>query len=193
MKTACVALAIMGSASAFVAPMANVRTASSSSSLAMSTNEPMSRSQAISTLFSGAAAVAAAATVVPSAALADGAVSGATQARARGIYGTRIAALKAAVDKGDAAAVLEEQNCFRLFNSGVYSTDKAKFAKAEELAKGVVQAAGAGDAKALKESYAAYMKYTEKKSGYNGVGDGQGLGSEFDYKNRTPLGTVYQR
>lgn len=193
MKTACVALAIMGSASAFIAPMPNVRTATSSAtSLAMSTNEPMSRSQAISTLFGATAAVAAAA-AVPSAAFADGAVSLATQSRARGIYGGRIAALKGAVDKGDAAAVLEEQNCFRLFNSGVYSTDKAKFAQAEELAKSVVQAASAGDAKALKESYAAYMKYTEKKSGYNGAGDGQGLGSEFDYKNRTPLGTVYQR
>eukprot|EP00903_Cladosiphon_okamuranus_P009582 g9124.t1 len=182
-----------GNASAFIAPMANVRTASSPSSLAMSANEPMSRSQAISTLFGGTAAFAVAAAVAPGAALADGAVSGATQARARGIYGGRIAALKGAVDKGDASAVLEEQNCFRLFNSGVYSTDKAKFKQAEELAKSVVQAASAGDAKALKESYAAYMKYTEKKSGYNGAGDGQGLGSEFDYKNRTPLGTVYQR
>ena len=150
----------------------------------MSTNEPMSRSQAISTLFGGAAAVAAAAAAVPSAAFADGAKSLATQSRARGIYGGRIAALKGAVDKGDTSAVLEEQNCFRLFNSGVYSTDKAKFAKAEELAKSVVQAASAGDAKALKDSYAAYMKYTEKKSGYNGAGDGQGFGSEFDYKNR---------
>lgn len=149
----------------------------------MSTNEPMSRSEAISTLFGAAGAVAAAA-AVPSAAFADGAKSGATQARARGIYGGRIAALKGAVDKGDTAAVLEEQLVFRLFNSGVYSTDKTKFAKAEELAKSVVQAANLGDAKALKESYAAYVKYTEKKSGYDGAGDGQGFGSEFDYKNR---------
>lgn len=153
----------------------------------MSTNEPMSRSQAISTLFGAGAAVAAAAAVAPGAAFADGAKSMATQARARGIYGGRIAALKGAVDKGDTAAVLSEQNVFRLFNSGVYSTDKAKFAAAEDLAKAVVQAAGAGDAKALKDSYAAYVKYTEKKSGYNGAGDGQGFGSEFDYKNRCVL------
>ncbi|CAM9539837.1 unnamed protein product [Ectocarpus fasciculatus] len=193
MKTACVALALLGSSSAFVVPMANVRTTSSSSStsLAMS-SEPMTRSQALSNLFGATAAVAAAA-AVPGVAFADGAKSLATQSRARGIYGNRIAALKGAVDKGDTAAVLSEQNVFRLFNSGVYSTDKAKFAEAEELAKGVVQAASAGDAKALKDSYAAYMKYTEKKSGYNGAGDGQGFGSEFDYKNRTPLGTVYQR
>lgn len=143
----------------------------------------MSRSQAISTLFGAGAAVAAAA-AVPGAAFADGAKSMATQARARGIYGGRIAALKGAVDKGDTAAVLSEQNVFRLFNSGVYSTDKAKFAAAEDLAKQVVTAAASGDAKALKDSYAAYVKYTEKKSGFNGAGDGQGFGSEFDYKNR---------
>ncbi|CAN0383582.1 unnamed protein product, partial [Hapterophycus canaliculatus] len=184
MKTACVTLALLGSASGFIAPMSNVRTtcSSSSTSLAMS-SEPMSRSQAISTLFGASAAVVAAA-AVPGAAFADGAKSGATQARARGIYGGRIAALKGAVDKGDTAAVLNEQNVFRLFNSGVYSTDKAKFAKAEELAKEVVAAASQNDAKAMKDSYAAYVKYTEKKSGYSGVGDGQGFGSEFDYKNR---------
>lgn len=88
------------------------------------------------------------------------------------------------MDKGDTAAILNEQNVFRLFNSGVYSTDKAKFAEAEELAKGIVTSASTGDAKGLKESFAAYMKFTEKKSGYSGAGDGQGFGSEFDYKNR---------
>lgn len=88
------------------------------------------------------------------------------------------------MDKGDTAAVLNEQSVFRLFNSGVYSTDKAKFAKAEELAKSVVAAASQNDPKAMKDSYAAYVKFTEKKSGYSGAGDGQGFGSEFDYKNR---------
>ncbi|CAM9176502.1 unnamed protein product, partial [Ectocarpus sp. 13 AM-2016] len=63
MKTACVALALLGSSSAFVVPMANVRTTSSSStSLAMS-SEPMTRSQALSNLFGATAAVAAAAAV----------------------------------------------------------------------------------------------------------------------------------
>lgn len=149
----------------------------------MSTSEPMSRSQAISTVFaSGAAAVAAAA--LPSAAFADGAKSLATQARSRGIYGARIEGLKSAVDKGETAAVLSEKNAFILFNSGVYSTDKAKFAEAHKLSEEVLAAAAAGDTGALKTAYAAYVKYTEKKSGYNGAGDGQGLGSEFDYKNR---------
>lgn len=151
--------------------------------MAMSTSEPMSRSEAISTVFAtGAAAVAAAA--VPSAAFADGAKSLATQARARGVYGARIAALKGAVDKGDAAAVLTEKNAFALFNSGVYSTNKAKKKEADDLAQAVIVAANAGDAAGLKSAYGAYVKYTEKKSGYNGAGDGQGFGSEFDYKNR---------
>lgn len=153
------------------------------SALSMSTSEPMSRSQAISTVFaSGAAAVAAAA--LPSAAFADGAKSLATQARSRGVYGARIEALKPAVEKGDSAAVYSERNAFTLFNSGVYSTDKTKRLEANKLAEAVVAAASTGDAGALKSSYAAYMKFTEKKSGYSGAGDGQGFGSEFDYKNR---------
>lgn len=150
----------------------------------MSTSEPMSRSEAISTVFaSGAAAIAAAA--VPSAAFADGAKSLATQARARGVYGARIEALSGAVAKGDAQAVLVEQGAFALFNSGVFSTDKKKFAKADELAKAVVSAAKTGDKAALKSSYAEYTKFVEKKSGFEGAGDGQGFGSEFDYKNRS--------
>lgn len=152
----------------------------------MSTSEPMSRQQAISTVFaSGAAAVAAAA--LPSAAFADGAKSLATQARSRGIYGARIDALKPLVEKGETAAILKEKNVFILFNSGVYSTDKAKRGEADKLAEAVVAAASAGDKGALKTSFTAYLKYTEKKSGYSGVGDGQGLGSEFDYKNRWAL------
>ena len=91
---------------------------------------------------------------------------------------------KGAVDKGDTKAVLIEQSSFALFNSGVFSTNKTKFREAEKLAKAVVEAATLGDASALKSAYAAYFKYIEKKSGYSGATDGQGLGSEFDYKNR---------
>lgn len=54
------------------------------------------------------------------AAFADGAVSGATIARARGIYGGRILDLKDAVAKGDFAAVKAEKNAFVLFASGAY-------------------------------------------------------------------------
>lgn len=56
-----------------------------------------------------------------SAAVADGAVSTATVARARGQYGLRILGLSEAVAKGDLAAVAAEKNAFILFVSGVYS------------------------------------------------------------------------
>lgn len=147
----------------------------------MSADEPMSRSQAVSSAFAAAGAAIAAASV-PSVAFADGAKSSATQSRARGIYGARLEGLKSSVDKGDAAAVLAEKNAFILFNSGVYSTDKSKFATADGLAKDVLKAAEAGDAAGLKSAYAAYMKYTLVKSGFKDEESGQGLGSEFDYK-----------
>ena len=51
------------------------------------------------------------------AANADGAVSLATMARSRGIYGTRVADLADAVEKGDFEAVLAEKNAFVLFNN----------------------------------------------------------------------------
>lgn len=54
-------------------------------------------------------------------ALADGAVSATTVARARGIYGARIQALAAAVEKGDLEAIAAEKNSFTLFVSGVYT------------------------------------------------------------------------
>lgn len=152
--------------------------------MSMATDQPMSRAEVINSAFATAGAALAAAAVMPTPAFADGAKSASTQARARGIYGTRLEGLKSAVDKGDAAAVLAEKNAFILFNSGVYSTDKAKFAKASDLAQAVIVSANAGDVAGLKKAYSEYMKYTVVKSGYATVGDGQGFGSEFDYKNR---------
>lgn len=147
-------------------------------------DQPMTRAEVLSTVFSAGAVAAVAAAGLPTVAFADGAKSLATQARARGIYGGRVEALKDAVAKGDTAAVLAEKNAFTLFVSGAYSTTKGKKAEASKLAGAVISAAEAGDAAALKTSYAAFMKYTEVKSGYKGAGDGQGFGSEFDYKNR---------
>lgn len=154
--------------------------------MAMSVNEPMSRSQAINTAFASGAAAAVVAGL-PGVALADGARSLSTKARARGYYGRRIEDLQRAVDTGDTAAILDQQNIFGLFNSGVYSTDKHKFAEADELAKAVMSAARTGDGAELKKAYAAYTKYTEKKSGYKSAERGRGWGSEFDYKNRCCL------
>lgn len=147
-------------------------------------DQPQSRAEVLSTVFSAGAATVAIAAVVPSAAFADGAKSLATQARARGIYGSRIEQLKQIVDKGDTAGVLAEKNAFTLFVSGVYSTDKVKYKEADVLAKAVITAAQSGDKDGMKSAYEKFVKFTEKKSGYSGVGDGQGLGSEFDYKNR---------
>lgn len=153
-----------------------------------SAEEPMSRSQALNTVFASGAAAAAVVAGLPSVALADGAKSLSTKARARGYYGRRIEALQGAVEKGDTAAILDEQNIFGLFNSGVYSTDKKKFAVADELAKSVVSAAREGNHAELKKAYTEYTKYTEKKSGYKSAEGGRGWGSEFDYKSRYVIG-----
>jgi len=118
--------------------------------------------------------------------------------RARGIYGGRIASLKDAVSKGDFAAVESEKNAFILFNSGAYRTgEKAKAEKAAAVAayEDVVAAVNAKDAGKLKSSYAAYVKAADidinpKKLD---VMSGQGFGSDYDWKNRTDKGAVYQR
>jgi len=118
--------------------------------------------------------------------------------RARGIYGGRIASLKDAVSKGDFAAVESEKNAFILFNSGAYRTgEKAKAEKAAAVAayEDVLAAVNAKDAGKLKSSYAAYVKAADidinpKKLD---IMSGQGFGNDYDWKNRTNLGTVYQR
>ncbi|CAM9735700.1 unnamed protein product [Discosporangium mesarthrocarpum] len=189
-KTICVALALANCASAFMAPSSMRTPIMSDRTMTMSaTNGPVTRGEVLSTAF----AAALAATAVPGAALADGAKSLSTQSRARGIYGARIFALDSAVKSGDFAAVLDEKNAFILFNSGVYSTNKEKKAAATSLSKAVVAAAEAGDKAALQDAYKKYVSVIESKSGYASAGDGQGLGSDFDWKNsRTPKGTVYQ-
>jgi hypothetical protein len=145
------------------------------------------------------AGAVAGAVVMPQVAMADGAVSAATIQRARGIYGGRIAGLKDAVSKGDFAAVESEKNAFVLFNSGAYRSkgEKAKAEKAAAVAayEDVLAAVNAKDAGKLKSSYAAYVKAADidinpKKMD---IMSGQGFGNDYDWKNRTNLGTVYQR
>jgi hypothetical protein len=98
----------------------------------------------------GAAVVAG----VPQIAAADGAVSAATIARAKGIYGDRIYALKSAVEKGDFDAVADEKNAFVLFNSGAYprTTDKKEKAAAIAGTNEIFSAVKAKDAAALKKA-----------------------------------------
>ena len=140
----------------------------------------------------------AAATALPNAASADGAVSAATVARSRGIYGGRIAELKDAVAKGDFEAVLAEKNAFDLFNSGAYAQKsaitKAQKAIAVTETKNIMEAIATKNPNQLKTAYAAYMKNANiDASAVNSIMDGQGYSTEYDWKVRTKKGTIYQR
>lgn len=135
----------------------------------------------------GAAVVAG----VPQIAAADGAVSAATIARARGIYGDRISALKSAVEKGDFDAVAEEKNAFVLFNSGAYPRAVDKKAKAAAIAgtNDIFAAVKAKDASALKKAYSSYVaanEITPLPSIDNKYG--QGYSGDYDYRVRTGAG-----
>ena len=119
--------------------------------------------------------------------------------RGEGGDGGRIAALSGAVSKGDFAAVADEKNAFILFNSGAYQlkTPAAKAAKAvaQEGTADIFAAVDAKDAGKLKAAYAAYTKNAgiDLSPAKESVMGGQGFGSDYDWKNRTPKGTVYQR
>ena len=131
----------------------------------------------------------AAAAVVPFAANADGAVSSASIGRARGIYGTRIAALASAVGSGDFGAVVAEKNAFVLFNSGAYPKDKAKKSAAIAGTNAIFAAVRAQDKAALKSAYDDYVKtcsINELPSITND--DGQGYSNDYDYRARTASG-----
>jgi len=135
----------------------------------------------------GAAVVAG----VPQIAAADGAVSAATIARAKGIYGDRIASLKSAVEKGDFATVADEKNAFVLFNSGAYPrvTDKAAKKAAIQGTNEIFAAVKAKDAGALKKAYSSYVAANEIKP-LPAVSnkDGQGYSGDFDYRVKTKSG-----
>jgi len=136
----------------------------------------------------------AAAAVVPFAANADGAVSGASIGRARGIYGSRIAALEDAVAKGDFAAVAAEKNAFVLFNSGAYAVNKAKKTEAIKGTNAIFAAVRAKDAGALKTAYSAYVAANDVAPLPTvSNDDGQGYSNDFDYRARSKAGAIYVR
>ena len=152
----------------------------------------MERRVAFGQIAAGAAVVAG----LPNLALADGAVSAATVARARGIYGDRIASLEKAVASGDLAAVASEKNAFILFNSGAYPTAKDKSSKAAAIAatNNIFAAIRSGDKGALKSAYTAYVKANDIKPLPVITSEkGQGYSGDYDYKNRSPAGAVYVR
>lgn len=124
---------------------------------------------------------------LPSLALADGAKSAATQSRARGIYGQRIAALESAVNAGDFGAVAAEKNAFILFNSGAIA-DKSKKSEAVKQTNDIFAAIRAKDAGALKSAYATYKGANDIKVIVADKESGQGYSNDYDFKARTTLG-----
>jgi len=131
---------------------------------------------------------------VPSMASADGAVSAATKTRARGIYGSRIAALASAAATGDFEAIAAEKNAFILFNSGAYAKDKTKLQAAVKGTNAIFAAIREGDKGKLKAAYDAYVKENEISAlpALKTI-EGQGYSSDFDFRRSTPAGTVYVR
>ena len=128
---------------------------------------------------------------LPSIALADGAVSAATVQRAKGLYGDRIANLKAAVEKGNFDAVAAEKNAFILFNSGAYPGAKNASKKKSAIAgtNAVFASIRSGDKAGLKSAYDAYVK----DNGITGLpalatDNGQGYSGDYDFKARTKAG-----
>ena len=126
---------------------------------------------------------------LPAIASADGAVSAATRKKAQVVYGSRIAALKKAVDSGDFAAIAEEKTAFILFNSGVYPTPKEKALKKAAIddVNAIFAGIRKGDKAAVKAAYDKYVKA-------NNISDvlakasngGQSYSSDFGYVVKTP-------
>ena len=126
---------------------------------------------------------------VPAIASADGAVSAATKTRARGIYGSRIAALASAVAKGDFDAIAAEKNAFILFNSGAYAKDNKKLRAAISGTNAIFAAIREGDKGKLKSAYDAYVKANNIAALPEvNVMKGQGYSSDFDFRRATPAG-----
>jgi hypothetical protein len=126
---------------------------------------------------------------LPTIASADGAVSAATKTKAKIVYGSRIAALKKAVDSGDFAAIADEKSAFILFNSGVYPTPKEKAAKKAAIDDVNALFAGIrkGDKAAVKSAYDKYVK----ANGIDNVlskstGGGQSYSSDYSYLAKSP-------
>lgn len=147
----------------------------------------MDRRTAAGQIAAGAAVLAG----VPSLALADGSVSTATRARARGIYGQRIVGLESAVNAGDFGAVAAEKNAFILFNSGALNKDQK--AAAVKQTNAIFAAIRTKDAAGLKGAYNTYRSTNEINAVAIDVESGQGYSNDYDYKTRTPAGTIYVR
>jgi len=148
----------------------------------------MDRRTAAAQIAAGAAVL----TGVPSLALADGAVSASTRSRARGIYGQRIVGLESAVNSGDFGAVAAEKNAFILFNSGAV-TGKDSQAAAVKQTNAIFAAIRTKDVSALKSAYNTYKSTNDLSLLKADVEGGQGYSNDYDFKTRTPAGSIYVR
>lgn len=142
------------------------------------------------TFLTQSAGVLGAALLAPGSANADGAVSAATVARSRGIYGLRVAGLAGAVEAGDFKAVYAEKNAFELFNSGAYTQKSAAAKAAKAVGKAsyadIMAACKAGDKAGLKSAYATFMKNANIDANpIKNINDGQGYSSDYDWKRAT--------
>lgn len=180
-------LTALASASAFAPQAVNVR---------QQTDLSMDRRTAVAQVGIAASVVAG----LPSVVLADGASSTSTIQRAKGIYGSRIAGLKAAIAAGDFQAVAEEKSAFILYNSGAYpgAKNKEKKASAIEGTNQIFAAIRAKDKSALKKAYDNYLVICEitglpDETAKGGFSQGQGYSNDYDYRVRTKAGTIYQR
>jgi len=180
-------LTALASASAFAPQAVNVR---------QPTDLSMDRRTAAAQIGIAASVVAG----LPSVVLADGASSTSTIQRAKGIYGSRIAALKAAIKEGDFQAVAAEKSAFVLYNSGAYpgTKNKEKKANAIEGTNKIFAAIRAKDKSALKKAYDEYLALCEitglpDELSKGGFSQGQGYSNDYDYRARTKAGAIYQR
>eukprot|EP00429_Kryptoperidinium_foliaceum_P070958 CAMPEP_0176053776 /NCGR_PEP_ID=MMETSP0120_2-20121206/26752_1 /TAXON_ID=160619 /ORGANISM="Kryptoperidinium foliaceum, Strain CCMP 1326" /LENGTH=179 /DNA_ID=CAMNT_0017387237 /DNA_START=57 /DNA_END=596 /DNA_ORIENTATION=- len=166
----------------------------SASAFAPATTERASTSLNMDRRAAMGAIAAAGLVAVPSMASADGAVSAASIQRARFQYGSRIAALKEAVSKGDFGAVADEKNAFILFNSGAYANNKAAKSKAIDGTNAIFAAIRAKDKGALKSAYDAYVAANDiKEPSALDSTKGQGYSSDYDYRVRTKQAAIYVR
>ena len=148
----------------------------------------MDRRAAATQIATGAAVLAG----LPQLALADGARSNASETRARGIYGQRIAGLESAVNSGDFGAVAAEKNAFILYNSGGIS-DKTKKKAAVANTNEIFAAIRSKDAAALKSAYGKYKSSNGIELISVDLQSGQGYSNDYDFKARTTAGTIYVR
>lgn len=153
-----------------------------------STAVSMDRRTAANQIAVGAAVIAG----LPAIASADGAKSASTRSRARGIYGQRIAGLESAVNAGDFGAVAAQKNAFILYNSGAI-TRKDQKAEAVKQTNAIFAAIRSKDAGALKSSYNAYKASQDIAVIKVDMSSGQGYSNDYDFKTRTPAGTIYVR